>query len=275
MLIDWFTVGAQALNFVILVWLMRHFLYKPIVHAIDAREQRIAKALADADATRLEAQKARDEFQHKNETFDRQRVELFKRAADEARAEHDRLFEIARQAAEVSAARRREALRNDAHSLEQAIRLRTQTEVFSIARRALTDLASTSLEKRLVEVFNRRLADMDDRAKALFAEALTRTAEPALVRSAFDLPIEQRVAIREAVKKSLSAEVGLRFETEPSLIGGIELIKDGQKVAWTIADYLSSLESRIGDLSSTPAPGPENGTERSSIAASHPNEQFV
>ena len=43
MLIDWFTVAAQALNFLILVWLMKRFLYKPILHAIDAREERIAK----------------------------------------------------------------------------------------------------------------------------------------------------------------------------------------------------------------------------------------
>jgi F-type H+-transporting ATPase subunit b len=52
MLIDWFTVGAQALNFLILVWLLKRFLYKPILHAIDEREKRIAAELADADAKR-------------------------------------------------------------------------------------------------------------------------------------------------------------------------------------------------------------------------------
>ena len=52
MLIDWFTVGAQALNFLILVWLMKRFLYKPILDAIDAREDRVAAELADADASR-------------------------------------------------------------------------------------------------------------------------------------------------------------------------------------------------------------------------------
>ena len=55
MLIDWFTVGAQALNFLILVWLLKRFLYKPILHAIDEREKRIAKELADADAKKAEA----------------------------------------------------------------------------------------------------------------------------------------------------------------------------------------------------------------------------
>jgi len=50
MLADWFTIVAQALNFLILVWLMKRFLYKPVLHAIDEREKRIAKELADADA---------------------------------------------------------------------------------------------------------------------------------------------------------------------------------------------------------------------------------
>jgi F-type H+-transporting ATPase subunit b len=62
MLIDWFTVGAQALNFIILVWLLKRFLYKPILDAIDAREKRIAAELADADKKKAEAQKERDEF---------------------------------------------------------------------------------------------------------------------------------------------------------------------------------------------------------------------
>ena len=56
MLIDWFTVGAQTLNFLILVWLMKRFLYKPILNAIDAREKRIATQLSDADTKTAEAQ---------------------------------------------------------------------------------------------------------------------------------------------------------------------------------------------------------------------------
>ena len=87
MLIDWFTVAAQALNFLILVWLMKLFLYAPILHAIDAREKRIAAELADAAAKKAEAQKERDEFQRKNEEFDQQHAALLSKATDEAKAE--------------------------------------------------------------------------------------------------------------------------------------------------------------------------------------------
>ena len=58
MLIDWFTVGAQAVNFIILVWLLKRYLYKPILNAVDAREKRIAAELADADAKKTEAKRS-------------------------------------------------------------------------------------------------------------------------------------------------------------------------------------------------------------------------
>lgn len=248
MLIDWFTVGAQVLNFLILVWLMKRFLYKPILSAIGAREKRIAKELADADAKKAEAQKERDEFQQKNEEFDQERAALLSKVTDEAKTERQRLLDEARQAADALSAKRQESLANDARNLNQAITRRAQEEVFAIARKVLTDLATTSLEERLSEVFTRRLRELNGEAKHLLAEALKTAAEPALVRSAFDLPADQRVAIQNTLNETFSAEVRVRFETAPDLVSGIEFTTNGQKVAWSIADYLASLEKGVGEL---------------------------
>jgi F-type H+-transporting ATPase subunit b len=248
MLIDWFTVIAQALNFLILVWLMKRFLYKPILHAIDEREKRIATELANADAKKAEAQKERDEFQHKNEEFDQQRAALLSKATHDVQAKRLQLLDEARKAAEALSAKRQETLKNDAHNLNQAISRQVEQEVFAITRKALTDLATTSLEERLGEVFIRRLREMDGQAKTRFAEALKASSDPALVRSAFDLPAEQRAAIQNALNETFSAEIDLRFETAPDLISGIEVSANGQKVAWSIADYLTSLEKGVDEL---------------------------
>lgn len=248
MLIDWFTVGAQALNFLILVWLMKRFLYKPILNAIDAREKRIANELADADAKKAEAQKERDEFQHKNEEFDQQRAALLTKATDEAKTERQRLLDEARKAADALSAKRQDSLANDARNLNQAITRRTQDAVFAIARKALTDLATTSLEERMSEVFTRRLRELNGETKRGLAESLKAASEPALVRSAFELPTEQRAAIQKTLNETFSADIRLRFATAPDLVSGIELTSNGQKVGWSIADYLASLEKVVGEL---------------------------
>lgn len=247
MLIDWFTVGAQALNFLILVWLMRRFLYKPILHAIDEREERIAAELADAAAKKVEAEKERDEFRHKNEDFDRERAALLGKATDEAKVAAQRLAEEAREAADAVSAKRRETLRRDARTLDHAITRQAQDAVFAIARKALTDLASASLEERIGEVFTRRLREMNGPDKERFRLALTTTSEPAILRSTFDLSSEQRAAIQNALNETFSAEVRVRFETAPDGVSGIELSASGQKVGWSIADYLASLSKGVAE----------------------------
>jgi F-type H+-transporting ATPase subunit b len=227
---------------------LKHFLYKPILNAIDAREKLIAKELADTDAKKTEAQKERDEFQKKNEEFDLQRAALFIKASDEAKAERERLLDEARKAADALSTKRQEALRTDAQNLNQAISRLTQKEVFSITRKALTDLATFSLEERMGEVFDRRLRELNGQAKTVLGDALKKNSEPALVRSTFELPPAQRAAIQNALNETFSAEIHLRFETAPDLVSGIELTANGQKVGWSISDYLASLEKGVGEL---------------------------
>lgn len=248
MLIDWFTVVAQVVNFLVLVWLLKRFLYKPILNAIDEREKLIAKELADADAKKTEARAERDEFQHKNEALDKQRDALLDKVRDDANAERKRLLDQARQAAELLSAKRQETLRSEAHNLNQTISQRAQQEIFAIARKALTDLAGASLEERMGGIFIQRLREMDKQPKADLSAALKTAADPALVRSAYELPAEQRTLIQKALNETFSAEIRVRYETAPELISGIELSTNGHKVAWSISDYLVSLKNSIDEL---------------------------
>jgi F-type H+-transporting ATPase subunit b len=119
MLIDWFTVGAQMLNFLILVWLLKRFLYKPILNAIDARESRIAAELANAATTSTAAERERVELQSKSTALDEQRCALFGKAVDEARAERERLLAQAHQAVDALREKYESAMRNDQMRLGQ------------------------------------------------------------------------------------------------------------------------------------------------------------
>jgi len=248
MLIDWFTVAAQAVNFLILVWLLKRFLYMPILDAIDAREKRIASELADADAKRAEAIKEREEFRQKNQTFEQQRQSMLTKAADEANSERQRLMADAKDAAETLRANREDSLHREHVALNKEVTRRTQAEVFAIARKALTDLANLSLEEQMTDVFIRRLQEFDDDEKADFAGPSDAEDHSMIVRSAFDLPTAQRATLQDAINRAFSTEVELKFETVLDVISGIELTSSGRKISWSIAEYLSSMEQRIGEL---------------------------
>ena len=206
--IDWFTVVAQAINFLILVWLLKRFLYKPILHAIDEREKGIATQLAEAEAKKAEAQKERDDFQHKNEAFDQERAALLKKATDEAKAERQRLLDEARKDADSLRAKRQDALRNEQRNLSQEIIRWTQKEVFAIARKTLADLATTSLEERMGEVFVQPPARVDRRGQGAVG-CRPQDLEPHRCACAARSICRRRssAAIESAVKETFAADI--------------------------------------------------------------------
>jgi F-type H+-transporting ATPase subunit b len=246
MLIDWFTVIAQAVNFFILVWLMKRYLYQPILKALDAREQRIAAELADADAKKTEALAEREEFRRKNDEFDRQRDGLLSKATGDAVAEHGRLLDQVRKEADDMRGKLQDKLNNEFSNLHEEIARRTQAAVFAIARKTLAELSDTGLEGRMVEVFVHRLRELGDSERSKLAAIAGRGI--VTVRSAFELPQPQQATVEESIKATLGTGDPIRFETVPGLIGGIELILQGQKVAWSISDHFASLEKELAVL---------------------------
>ncbi len=248
MLIDWFTVSAQIINFLILVWLLKRFLYQPILNAIDAREQRIATQLEEAASIKAAAQQERQTFEHSNAQIEQQRAELLTQATAQAETERQRLIEIARSETAGLREQWQQTLINEQRSLSQQLTNRTQQEVFSIARKTLTDLATVDLEQQMTVVFIQRLqAQASELVKQLNA-SFSESSNSVLVRSTFELPMQQHSAIETAIKDIVEHDIMVRYETSPVLLCGIELLIGGYKVGWSIDDYLQRMESGMSDF---------------------------
>jgi F-type H+-transporting ATPase subunit b len=250
MLIDWFTVLAQAVNFLVLVWLLKHFLYKPILSAIDTREQKIAAQLRDAEKQHAAAKAESEKFRMAQEEFDQKRQTLLHQAEVEAEALRQRLSEAARQEIETLRAKWREVLRDEQTALGVEFANGVQKEIFSIARQVLRDLSGAELERQIVTRFVLQLQKLNDDEKKNLTTLFVKGDQPAVVRSAFALPTSFRTEIEGAVGQLQPAATTkpIQYEIAPDLLGGIELAANGRKISWSIAGYLSSLEQNVRRL---------------------------
>ncbi|ERM82254.1 hypothetical protein P872_18905 [Rhodonellum psychrophilum GCM71 = DSM 17998] len=247
MQIDWFTVVAQILNFLILVGLLRRFLYQPILNAIDAREKKIASQLEEAASKKEEAEKEKELFLHKNEDFDRAKMELMKKAHDDSEQKRLQLLEEARNEASTMRTQLVKTTMEAHHSLKQEIQEKVHREVFAITQKMLSDLASMDLEDQTIKVFLGRLKTLNEAEKRQFLEAFQSSSTPILVRSAFDLPEKKREEIEQTVSQVIGVQAHFLFKTVPELVSGIELTTKGYKLAWSIAEYLHALEKNIAE----------------------------
>jgi F-type H+-transporting ATPase subunit b len=245
MQINWFTVIAQVVNFLILVWLLRRFLYKPILDAIDERENKITSQLNEAEVKRAEAIKAKGEFIQKNELFDQQKDERMNSVLNEVKDTKHKLLEEARNEANTLRKKLEATYKDMQESAHGEIAKMTQQEVFAIVRKTLADLSSVSLEEQSTLVFISKLKDLNEEERKQFIEAFNTEDPYILVQSTFDLHEQMQSDIVTILNEILGVEANIQFKTSPDLISGIELSTSGYKVAWSISEYLNSLENTI------------------------------
>ena len=254
MLIDWFTVVAQAMNFLVLVWLMQRVLYKPIMQAIAAREALVTAELSNAAVKSTAADLALKDFQRKNESFDQLRASLIAKATDDARTQAAQLLDGVRSEADVLRVKRREGLERDIKELRDDVARHAQQSFFLLARKALRDLANVGLEEQVTARFCERLRALNMQYKVILRTAFKTSGGAVTVRAAFPLPAEALKAIQAAINEVFDREVRIALEVAPQLISGIELTAGGQRVSWSIEDYLASLEQGVAASMSGPAP---------------------
>jgi len=248
MTIDWFTVCAQVVNFLILVWLLKRFLYKPVLRAIDEREKRIAAQVHEAEEKNAEARKEQQELQRKNAEFEQQRSAMLEKALAEADEERRRLLEDARNESVQARARWQETLSDEQETIARDMADRVRQEVVAVSRKALGDLASVTLEERICAVFVQRLQRLGGDDRARLSSALAGASRPAIVRTGFELPPAGRDVVTRTLGGVLGVEVRTEFKVAPELVGGIELLVDGYRVAWNIDEYLTSLSEVFARL---------------------------
>ncbi len=258
MLIDWFTVIAQIVNFLILVYLFKRFLFKPILDAIDERERRIAAQLQDAAQLKAAALEERQRFEQLHRDLNQSKESFLHDAQERAATERHRLLEDARREYATMRKSLKDKLEAEQSNLQQELKRRTQQEVFDIARKVLADLAETSLENQIVSVFLQKISTLSLEETEQLRIGLRPNGAPLTVRSAFDLLPEQQAVIETTVKNLLGADTQVQFRVSPHEVGGIEIAADGYKLAWTITEYLDGLEKRIAALADgLPATRPE------------------
>ena len=245
MQINWFTVIAQIINFIILVWLLKRYLYKPILSAIDEREKKIVAQIADADAKKAEAIKEQDAFKQKNEKFEQEKKALMDKAVAETNTQREKLLEAARNDANALRTTQENAINDKQQELNDEIAQKTQTGVLAISRKVLADLASVGLEEQMAGIFIKKLGGLNEEEKKQFDNAFKSAQGIVIVKSAMAFTEKEKLDIKNAINGVIGTAPQCQFIVAPELISGIELTSNGYKLAWSVAAYLNSFEKSI------------------------------
>jgi len=219
MQIDWWTLGLQTVNALVLIWLLAHFLFRPVVDAIAGRQKAARQLLADAQAAKAEAQSEREKAAAETAQLAEHRGEALKAAEaeaaaakaallTEAQADADKLRTAAK--AEIAAAR---------HSEELAAEDRAGRLAVDIATKLLDRLPQEARVAAFIDGIATGLAKLPEGTRASIGADGT-SVHLTVARAVTPEEVE---ACRKAIAGVLGHPVLVEVRVEPELIAGLEL----------------------------------------------------
>lgn len=244
MKINWFTVIAQIVNFIILVWLLKRFLYQPVLNSIDQREKKIASQLRDAEAKKAASEKEHTKFRQKNEVFDKERAAKMNEAHQQVNFEKQRLFEEVRKESTLLRSKYQNSLKQQEQEIIDRLKRKTKEEVFTIAGKALSDLADVNLEEQIIKVLIKKIRDLDDGTLAKLQNALE-TNKTITIKSAFKPSTVSKNELEKAIEKITGHQTNFKYLLEKDLVSGIEIYTGSYQLSWNIESYLDSLKKIV------------------------------
>jgi F-type H+-transporting ATPase subunit b len=245
-LIDWFTVAAQAINFLVLVALLKHFLYGPILRAMDRREENIAERFAEAERAVKEAEDRENEYRQLRRELEEARSERLREVEEEAEERRRELEKSARQDAADLRDAWLDAMRRKRGDFFRELQKRVGGEVLKIARKSLLDLTDESLERRLVKHFAALFAELEEKEqKQVLAAARD---NKLTLRGSFEWPEDLRHEFTDRLREIFDQDVEVNFTTDPEMPLGIELTVGGIKLPWGIDSYFAEMKNAVAEL---------------------------
>ncbi|WP_158278925.1 F0F1 ATP synthase subunit delta [Leucothrix arctica] len=241
MQIDWLTVSAQIVNFLLLVWLLKHFLYGPVIDAMDRRQQAIADNIADAQQREQTAQSTMEKYERKYAALEKDSATHLQQAEADAQQQRQQLMTQAREDVKQQRDLWQHGLKQEQQDYLKNLRKTSVKVIQDTGRKVLGELADTTLEKQIIEVFLLRLNKLDDTV----LQTLKETTEVMNVISAFELDTDTKQKIRQSIGDVINNSTEIEFKVSSDLLCGISLQTDGYQVDWNMQGHLQQLDQQL------------------------------
>jgi F-type H+-transporting ATPase subunit b len=221
--LNWSTVALEILNFLILVWILKRFLYQPVLDVIARRRAGIEKALADAETRRTEAASLQQQYEGRLAEWDRERQQAREALARELDAERSRkLVEL-----QTTLEQEREKVRvAEERRQADAVRKLEETALLHAARfttRLLQQASGPDLEARLADLAITGLTALPAERIADLRNSHGKPPGAIRVTTAFPLADGQRQRLEQALASIADPDIPRQFEQDSALLAGVRI----------------------------------------------------
>ncbi|MBS0249945.1 MAG: F0F1 ATP synthase subunit delta [Proteobacteria bacterium] len=239
MTIDWWTLGLEAINVAVLVWLLQRFFWNPVSTMLDERRVVAARDLIDAAAKRADADKALAALNAERAGLQQEREAVLAKAAVEADDERVRRLERATEEIAALRAQSEASVAKEKADVHKALQYQAAALAVDIAARLLARIDTASIEAGFLDGLRKQIASLPPWQRQALA------GQPLKFISASALTEDEQSDCRRMLDGALGSASDLAFETDPKLIAGFVLDTPNVVIGNSWRDDLDRIRSEL------------------------------
>ncbi len=222
---DWTTFVLEVINFLVLVWLLKHFFYKPVLNILDARQERVRAEVARAEQLQQDAEALKAQYEARLADWNKEREQARQQLEQELAQLRAVSTENIKQSLADEEAKARVRGAAITASREAELARQAAGEAYENASAMLRRLATPELTASIVKMFQQDMKALPSAEQ----EALRKAAQ--VVESGVTVEIASAHALNDKDLSSISqslSEVACRpinavFKLDPELIAGLRV----------------------------------------------------
>jgi F-type H+-transporting ATPase subunit b len=223
--LDWTSFLLEIINFLVLVWILKHFLYRPVLDMVDQRRRAVDKVRADAEQIQTEAVDLRKRYEERLQSWEQEKTAARAKLRTDLDQERQRLALAQQQSLQAEREKFEVLLQREARDNRRQVEREALDLGGRISRRLLARLSSPELEQRLIRLLVEDLGRLTKERIAEMRAACKLDRSTVQVTSAFPLDQPAADALREGLIAALdlSQDCRWRFQQDQSLIAGVRV----------------------------------------------------
>jgi F-type H+-transporting ATPase subunit b len=243
--IDLVTLIAQILNFLLLLWVLKKLLYKPLLTAMANRKKDIIKAIEDAEKKQEEALGLKEENEKMLEDIRKQKNELLRKAEEEIGIEKTEMSQKLREEQEAERVEFKEQLEIEKQRFIKEVNKVVANKFAKFSKTVFSDLSNTDIEAQAIEVFLNKIKDLKKaEIEKINTSAKAHNGEITIATS-HDLSKKTADKIKDSIKKIGVNYTKIKFEKDSEIILGVNLKADSYIIAWDLKEFLNSFKEEL------------------------------
>lgn len=246
--LNWSTFVLEIINFLVLVWILKRFLYRPVLSILDKRREKIEQSMVEAKQQHDDAVALEQQYHERLNTWEHEKLQLRETLQQELQEERKQKLEALKNELDTEREKARVIEQRSQSETQRQYHHKAHEQAARFASKVLTAVASEDVESRLFDLFIKSFDELSEAKQKNIINAYKSASDTITVSSVFTLSTEQKKLLEQKISELVNQPVNVTYTQDKTLLAGLRISIGAWALRINLKDELNGFTELLNEF---------------------------